>query len=171
MVACTGSFRKFTLKHGVFAIFFPLIATVSMSAVAKDIPIYRWVDKDNVVHYSQNLPDTDNYTQLSTVSSFKLLPKEEKSTEKKSTVTQTQVPSENQESLQDRQFAKNKATFDKNCKAAKMNIRMLTTVEDVMISEETSSGEITNRALTEKEKKEKIKLSNKHVEIYCDDNA
>ena len=109
-----------------------------INLAAKEIAIYRWVDADNVVHFSQNLPKTNNYTQLSTVSSFKALSKEER---------QKNTSQENSEQLTDdieqkklTDTAENKATFEKNCKAAQLNIKMLNSYDEVLITEETSDG-------------------------------
>lgn len=130
---------------------------------AKEIEIYRWVDKNNIVHFSQNLPQGEDYTELSTVSSFKALSKEERQalTEVKQSDKSTQE--------QDQQdiISKNKATFEKNCKAAKLNVKMLNSLDDLHINEEKSDGTIGSRPLTGAEKADKLALSKKHVELYC----
>ena len=46
------------------------ITFFSTNVLAKDIPIYRWVDENNVVHFSQSQPKDDNYTELTTNSSY-----------------------------------------------------------------------------------------------------
>ncbi|WP_159821408.1 DUF4124 domain-containing protein [Colwellia sp. 20A7] len=47
------------------------ITFVSSSVLAKDIPIYRWVDENNVVHFSQNQPKDSHYSELTANSSYK----------------------------------------------------------------------------------------------------
>ena len=42
----------------------------SANITAKETVIYRWLDSNNVVHYSQHQPKSGEYTQLTTVSSF-----------------------------------------------------------------------------------------------------
>jgi len=133
---------------------------------AKEIAIYRWVDANNVVHFSQNLPKTDNYTQLSTVSSFKALSKEAR--QEKALQEGFQQSENNDEQQQLSDTAKNKATFEKNCKAAQVNIKMLNSYDEILITEESSDGVKTERVLDDKEKKEKLALSKKHVDLYCD---
>jgi len=142
-----------------------LIAVVIFSCLpiqdlaAKEIAIYRWVDSNNVVHFSQNLPKTDNYTQLSTVSSFKALSKEAR---------QEKAEQAELEQKQISDTAQNQDTFEKNCKAAQLNVKMLSSFDNVLITEETSDGVKTERVLNDKEKEDKLALSRKHIDLYCD---
>lgn len=129
---------------------------------AKDIAIYRWVDKNNVVHFSQNLPKNDDYTQLTTVSSFKALSKEERIALK-----EKEASEKNQQEGQEQVIA-NEETFKRNCKAAKTNIKMLNSFNEVLITEENSDGTTTNRVLSDQEKQAQLELSKKHVDLYCD---
>lgn len=41
-----------------------LLFTLSLNVLANSVVIYRWVDKNNVVHFSQNQPATANYTEV-----------------------------------------------------------------------------------------------------------
>ncbi len=137
------------------------------SSYAGDIAIYRWVDKNNVVHFSQNLPTNDSYTQLTTVSSFQALSKEEREALKEKKESEQALKKE--EKQRDETVAANKATFEKNCKSARLNIKMLNSYEEVLVAVETSDGKIENRVLTEEEKQEKLSLSKGHEKHYCKD--
>lgn len=132
---------------------------------AKEIEIYRWVDEKNIVHFSQNLPKGDNYTELSTVSSFKALSKAERKalSEGKQIAKSLEKKEQEQQDIID----KNIETFEKNCKAAQLNVKMLNTLDDLHINEELSDGTIGTRPLTMAEKEDKLILSKKHVELYC----
>ncbi len=144
-----------------------LITSSVISPVsAKDIAIYRWVDNNNVVHFSQNLPKEGEYKEFSTISSYKALSK----AERKALADEKSAADEvaKQEQQQDDITAKNKATFEKNCKAARLNIKMLSSLEDIHISEEKSDGTIGSRPLTAAEKEDKLALSKKHEELYCE---
>jgi len=135
-------------------------------AYAKEIAIYRWVDKDNVVHFSQNLPQGDEYKELSTISSYKALSKAERKAladEEKAIQAGEKIEKE-----QDDITAKNKATFEKNCKAARLNIKMLNSLDDIHISVEEDDGTIGSRPMTVSEKADKLTLSKKHEELYCE---
>ncbi|TYK64383.1 DUF4124 domain-containing protein [Colwellia echini] len=141
-----------------------VLLTSSLSNIvnAKEIAIYRWVDKNNVVHFSQNLPHGHDYTELSTVSSFKALSKAERAALEGDDISM-QDPDKQQEAT----IAKNKEIFAKNCKAARLNIKMLNSLDDIHISEEMPDGTIGSRPLTAEEKSSKLALSKKHEELYC----
>ncbi len=141
-------------------------SSVINCAYAKDIAIYRWVDKDNVVHFSQNLPQGDEYKELSTISSYKALSKAERKVLAEEKEAGQAV--EELEKQQDDITAKNKATFDKNCKAARLNIKMLNSLDDIHISVEEADGTIGSRPMTAAEKAEKLTLSKKHEKLYCE---
>ena len=156
-----------SLKQASLALALSCFLLPTTAINAKEIAIYRWVDKNNVVHFSQNLPKTDEYTELSTVSSFKALSKEERKL-KEDAEQAAQTEQDLAQSEQARDEA-NKALFEKNCKAAKLNIKMLSSFEDVLVSETSEDGKSANRALTKDEKDEKLELSKKHVDLYCID--
>ena len=142
-----------------------LTSSILNTVNAKNIAIYRWVDNDGVVHFSQNLPKNDDYKEFSTVSSYKALSKEERKLLADQNATEEKAAKV--EEKREEVIAKNKALYEKNCKAARMNIKMLNTVDDVHISEESSDGTIVSRSLTPVEKEEKMALSKKHEKTYC----
>lgn len=47
-----------------FTLLLMILLYVDVSAAAK-LTVYRWVDKNNIVHFSQNQPDHDNYIEMS----------------------------------------------------------------------------------------------------------
>ncbi len=141
-----------------------MTASVSNCVSAKDIAIYRWVDKNNVVHFSQNLPQGQDYKEFSTISSYKALSKAEREAlAEEKTSSQIIEQQEKQETI----IAKNKAIFEKNCKAARLNIKMLSSLEAIYVSEEKNDGSIGNRPLTAEEKIEKLTLSKDQEKLYC----
>ncbi|GAA6170628.1 hypothetical protein NBRC116592_02980 [Colwellia sp. KU-HH00111] len=132
----------------------------SINVIAKETAIYRWVDENNVVHFSQNLPKGTNYTELTTFSSFTSKGKALAETGKSANIDQ-QISQYEQEQAE--VIAKNKEIADKNCKAAKYNVTTLDSFDEVMFTD--ADGK--DRAMTAKEKKEKLALSKKHIELYC----
>ena len=50
---------------------------------------------------------------------------------------------------------------------AQLNIKMLNSLDDVLINEVNSDGTIGERSLTTTEKEDKLALSKKHQELYC----
>ncbi|GEM_PF-1414723 len=142
-----------------------LTSSIVNCANAKDIPIYRWVDKDNVVHFSQNLPKNDDYKEFSTISSYKALSKVERKIIAKQDAANEKF--EDQEKQADEVIAKNKAMYDKNCKAARLNIKMLNSLGEIHVNEEKNDGTIGSRPLTSNEKEDNLALSIKHEDLYC----
>lgn len=147
-----------------FFAFTLVLAAVALSTnvIAKKIAIYRWVDENNVVHFSQHQPQGDNYSELTTVSSYN-------AQENKPTVNSTEQTPVNEQiaKLEQEQAeikAKNKEIFAQNCKAAQLNLKTLNSFEQVL----TAGADGNNRLLTDEEKKEKIALSKKHVDLYCE---
>ncbi|MEW6994478.1 DUF4124 domain-containing protein [Colwelliaceae bacterium MEBiC 14330] len=139
--------------------------SVSNCATAKDIAIYRWVDNNNVVHFSQNLPKGNDYKELSTISSYKALSKAQRKALAEEENSAKLI--EQQEKQRDMVIAKNKEIFEKNCKAARLNIKMLSSLEAVYVNEEKNDGSIGNRPLTAKEKIAKLTLSKEQEKLYC----
>ncbi len=132
----------------------------STNIMAKDIAIYRWVDENNVVHFSQHQPQNTNYSDLTTIASYRAREKElPKSAEIPSVDEQLAKYEKDRAEV----AAKNKEIAEKNCKAAKLNEKMLNSFDSVMVTD--SEGK--NRALSEKEKREQLALSKKHINMYC----
>lgn len=147
-----------------FFAFTLVLATVTLSAnvVAKKIAIYRWVDENNVVHFSQHQPQGDNYSELTTISSYNAQQKQPTETKAARPSVSEQIAKHEQEQAEIE--AKNKEIMTKNCKAAQLNLKMLNSFNEVL----TTDANGNNKLLTEKEKKEQIALSKKHVDLYCE---
>ena len=134
----------------------------SANVIAQDISIYRWVDENGVVHFSQHQPQDGNYSQLTTFSSYKA--KEDAKSK------QTSLPSVDDELSEHEKevaqvTAKNKEIMKKNCEAAQLNEKMLSSFDKVMVAD--SDGK--NRALTDKEKKAQLELTKKQIETFCEE--
>ncbi|MFQ3209402.1 MAG: hypothetical protein ACI9HU_000891 [Colwellia sp.] len=142
-----------------------LTSSIVNCASAKDISIYRWVDKNNVIHFSQNLPKNDDYKEFSTISSYKALSKVERKIIAKQDAADEKF--EDLEKQRDKVIVKNKAMYDKNCKAAQLNIKMLNSLDEIHVNEEKNDGTIGSRPLTSNEKEDKLALSKKHEDLYC----
>lgn len=135
--------------------------TFSSNVIAKDIAIYRWLDENNVVHFSQQQPQSGSYSQLTTVASYRAKEQKlSKSAKMKSSIDE-QLSQFEQERVD--VLAQNKEIADKNCKAAQLNEKTLNSFDMVMITD--SEGK--NRALSAKEKKAQLELSKKHIGMYC----
>ena len=153
------------IRHLAFVAIYSTVI-FSESATAKDIAIYRWVDENKVVHFSQHQPNNNNYSQLTTFASYKAKQQSEinKTGNKESPSVDWQLTQF--EKAQAEILERNKIVAEKNCTAAKLNIKMLSSSGKVTILD--SYGK--NRVLTDKEKKAQVTLSNKHIELYCDES-
>tara|TARA_R110001592_G_scaffold8867_4_gene47923 strand:- start:5654 stop:6127 length:474 start_codon:yes stop_codon:yes gene_type:complete len=132
----------------------------STNVIAKDIAIYRWVDENDVVHFSQHQPQNSNYSQLTTFASYQArgvaLPKS------------AQTPSVDEQLSQYKKdkaevLAKNAEIAEKNCKAAQLNEKMLNSFNKVMITD--ANGK--NSVMSNKEKKAQLALNKEHISLYC----
>lgn len=137
------------------------VVMFSTNAIATNIAIYRWVDENNVVHFSQNQPQNSNYSQLTTFASYKA---KQQSANKQLPSVDEQLSQNEKE--QTKILEKNEVIAEKNCKAAQLNIKILNSFSKIT----TSDPDGKNRVLTDKEKKSQIILSNKHVDLYCNNS-
>lgn len=127
-----------------------LLSTGAHNALAQDATIYRWVDSNNIVHFSHEHPTDKDYAQVDVKVSYKPIPKtaEEKAVEE-----------------QDEETAKNAAqAIADNCKLAKENLKTLNENEQIMLKDLEGNA----RLLSNEEKKIQIELSEKQVEVYCE---
>jgi vacuolar-type H+-ATPase subunit I/STV1 len=140
-----------------------LLAVVifSTNVIAKNIAIYRWIDENNVVHFSQHLPTDDNYSQLTTVSSYNAKTKQQHERTNSMPPVNEQITRHEKELAEIQ--AKNKEITANNCKAAQLNMKMLNSFNQIM----TTDDDGKNRLLTDKEKKSQLELSKKHITLYC----
>jgi hypothetical protein len=115
-------------------------------ALADNVIVYRWVDSNNVVHFSQYQPKHDDYTELTMSNVIKA--KEEKTTnppEKPIEVPTNIVP-----------------TADK-CEEAKANVSTLKGFDKIQYT--NSKGQL--QVLSEQEKIQQLAINEKQVEVYC----
>jgi hypothetical protein len=142
-----------------------MMLTSLENSFSAQIDIYRWVDKNNIVHFSQELPQAGSYLELTTISSYESLSKEAR--QEKALREELELRIQAQADEQQTTTEVNAITFKQNCIAAKQNIKMLTSFDEVLVTELKSDGNKVERVLNEKEKQDKLILSNKHVALYC----
>lgn len=139
------------------------IIVFNINAMANDISIYRWVDENNVVHFSQQPPQSTNYSQLSTFASYKAKQQSQinQPIDKASSVDEQLIEHDKKQA---ETLAKNKVIAEKNCKAAQLNLQLLNSTKRITTLD--SNGK--NHVLTDEEKTTQITLSKKHIDMYCD---
>lgn len=123
------------------------------SAVAAQSIIYQWVDQNNVVHFSEQQPEHDNYTTLQVLGNNN---KDKKNVAKKNT-ERDNVPekSDSTPELQNQ--------LNTRCEEAKENLKTLETYTNVKV--QNKNGEFS--VLSKEEKQQQIILSQKQIEVYC----
>jgi len=148
------------IKNSVFTLCLVTIIFISSSTIANDITVYRWVDDNNVVHFSQHQPQKGKFSQLTTIASYKAT---QQSLTNKTTSSMDNKKEDGAQKVQADTVAKNKEVFAKNCKAAQLNIKMLNSLNRILITDPDGKS----HALTEKEKKDKLESSQKQVDTFC----
>ncbi|GHE79722.1 DUF4124 domain-containing protein [Thalassotalea profundi] len=122
-----------------------LLTSVAFFSSATNVTIYRWVDNNNVVHFSQQQPEHDDYTELSMSAPTHSIP-----IEKAKPVASV----ENALAIE--------GSKDK-CEEAKANVQTLKTYDKIQYKDE--SGEL--KVLNETQKQQQIEINEKQVEVYC----
>jgi len=146
------------ITNSVFTLF--LITIIfSISTIANDITVYRWLDDNNVMHFSQHQPQEGKFSQLTTIASYKA--KQQSLTNK--TTYSVDNKEEEAQKVQTDTMAKNKEIFANNCKAAQFNIKMLNSLNQILITDANGN----NHTLTDEEKKDKLESSQKQVKTFC----
>ncbi|WP_083700296.1 DUF4124 domain-containing protein [Shewanella sp. UCD-KL12] len=124
--------------------------------------IYKWVDKDGVTHYSQQIPEGHEQQSKS-----KKIYSED--IEPKLIGTVAPTPRKEEEQTQAQQDAalineNDKEQAKEICKNAKYNLDLLTT-HTKLNSKDGETGAVT--AVTEEQRQEKIKQQKERIKLFC----
>ncbi|WP_394176753.1 DUF4124 domain-containing protein [Thalassotalea litorea] len=131
---------------------FMLLTTVAAQAIAKDVTVYRWVDKNGQIHYTQHEPIDNEYAEVKIDTPYN---KSKPSLMDKS--VNTDIGSE----VVSAKLAKQ---GKEKCVNAKNNLRVLNDFPKVKVTEEDGS----TRLLTPLEKQQQLRIAENEVEVYCD---
>jgi len=136
-----------------FRIVFIIVALYTFQVLGSELTIYRWIDKNNVVHFSQYQPADDNYTKLLISNQSKII----------SRADQTQVALDNKnDKVVDTDIP---PTIDvtQKCKEARENVGMLTAFDKVQYTDDEGNKQV----LTGNEKQQQLEINKKRIEVYC----
>jgi phosphate starvation-inducible protein PhoH len=122
-----------------------LFVSVAFLSSASNVTIYRWVDSNNVVHFSQQQPEHDDYTELSMSA-----PKRNTTSEKTEPVAKTETA------------LAVEGSKDK-CEEAKANVQTLKTYDKIQYKD--TDGKV--KVLDATQKQQQIEINEKQVEVYC----
>ena len=127
-----------------------LFITISTNILAEDVVVYRWVDNNNVVHFSQNQPASGNYTEILMASNGQ--PKKPLGSVSNDV---SKVKSDNVKL----------PTVDTSsqCEEAKTNLKTLTTFDRIRYTDENGETKI----LGEEQQKEQIITNKSRIKEYC----
>jgi len=123
----------------------------SNSVFGSQVTIYRWVDNNNIVHFSQNQPSKGSYTQLS-------------SSQMKVEKSRINAAAQMKAALEEDAKKEKIIDDEKNkCLTAQKNLKTLKDFDNIKYK--TASGEY--KVLTAKEKKAQLVFNKTQVELYC----
>lgn len=139
-----------------------LLFFLSSNALANNI-IYRWVDENNVVHYSQNQPETGQYTEL-VMANTQLSNKNNSSSVPKQSKTTAAVSTNNSDGISDN-LTKDKSTTDytAKCTEAQKNLATLKDFDRIRFVDENGETQVLNK----EQQEEQLTINQERVNIYC----
>lgn len=131
------------------------LAYFDVSATEK-LTVYRWIDKENVVHFSQNQPDHDDYIEISMAKNKKssVLIDNTNNTES-SQLKNNELGDNNEESV---------LSNDK-CRTARENIKTLESFDKIQYEDEKGNAKV----LSALEIKQQLAMNTKQADVYCTD--
>ena len=133
-----------------------LTVFIMNTAIAQETVVYRWVDENNVVHFSHKHPTDKEYAEIkvqSAYSSANELIKQDSDADI-SDESDNKAPDLSNYSQEE---------IDKRCTSAKMNLKVLNSFDRVLITDDDGK----QKSLSEEEKEKQIEISNKYIDIYC----
>ena len=125
-------------------------------SVANNISIYKWVDENNVIHFSQNHPTTVDSTQVTVEVAYQASPNDLALIEKQDEISQLQKRLATQTSV-------NSKIMQENCKTAKINLKILDNFDKIL----TTNNQGEKKVLSPEEKTQQLVLTKKHLNVYC----
>ena len=123
---------------------------------ASELMVYRWVDENNVVHFSQHQPVGDEYTQF-------LVSNQSSVTSRADIITNPRVSDDDAISQQNQDELMATINRPEKCLEAQENIAMLMAFDKVQYTDEKGSKQI----LTKTEKQQQLAINQKRTEVYC----
>ena len=113
-----------------FRILFLTLIFYAGQALTSELTVYRWIDKKNVVHFSQHQPVGDEYTQFIISNQSKIISRAD--------LNKTELPSTDITLPSSQKTQVQVATIDvsKKCQEAKENVSMLIAFEKVQYTDE-----------------------------------
>lgn len=128
-----------------------LMFGIATQVVSADITVYRWVDENNIVHFSQHQPSHESYTEITMTEALKAKAKE----------VEAVKPVEPPQKVEQRSVVKDR--YAGKCAEAKSNVKTLLAFDKIQTTDDDSNV----RFLTKQDKEKQLELSRKQVDLYC----
>lgn len=139
-----------------------LITLVYFNAsAAEKLTVYRWIDKENVVHFSQNQPSHDDYTEISMANN-----KKSSATINKDNSPETPLPNDNlvAESKVEKEVSNDDLSKEK-CRTALENIKTLQNFDTIQYKDENGKAKV----LSALAKQQQLAINTTQSDVYCSD--
>jgi hypothetical protein len=136
-----------------------LLVTITKGASAESVTIYRWVDKNDIVHFSQYQPEQGSFTEMNVAnadpveSSLSLSPSP---VDMKNTIKSIDKPPSTEESFE--------SEMNDKCQEAQTNVTTLKSFDNVQILD----NEGNKSMLTLQQKQQQLKMNLKRIDVYCE---
>mgnify|MGYP000173501831 CR=1 FL=1 len=136
-----------------------VLLTFSLMVFADDVIIYRWVDENNIAHFSQNQPATGDYTEIIMASA------NSSTTERDTSSSQLNNPEVKKPGVKKEVQVDNNRPKenDKECEEAKKNLATLKDFDRVRFVDANGETQI----LDEAKQAEQIKINEEHIKAFC----
>jgi len=134
---------------------------VAIGVSAENATIYRWVDKNNIVHFSQHQPESGHFTEMNIANA----------TPNETNLARIAAPIEsNEDDIEDNEVIHSteelfESEMNEKCQEAKTNVSTLETFDNI----QTTNNEGKKSLLTQQQKKQQLEMNLKRVEVYCSD--
>lgn len=137
---------------------FSMILVYSDVFAAEQITIYRWIDKEDVVHFSQNQPEHDDYIEISMANNQK----SSATIEKEKSAINEQVAENTFVKADESNEASDNINQDK-CITARDNLSTLQNFDKIQYKDEEGNVKVLGAL----EKQQQLEMNKKQVEVYC----
>ncbi len=140
-------------------LFLTILVYFDVSA-AEQLTVYRWVDKENVVHFSQHQPAHNDYIEISMANNQK-----SSATIEQRSSTKASMPNENDFSDEEITNEKTNDTNQDKCVSARDNIKTLENFDKIQYKDEKGNVKVLGAV----EKQQQLAMNIKQAEVYCTD--
>jgi hypothetical protein len=140
----------------IFRIFCLALVSYFGYCSASELMVYRWVDKNNVIHFSQHQPIGGEYTEF-------LVSNESKIISRVDDIMSPAISDKSASSEEDEAKISPTINMSHRCKEAKENMAMLMAFAKIQYTNENGLKQVLNK----QEKQQQLAINQKRTEVYC----